>query len=573
MSNEYDDFKPRRAASVDGFITGAGQRPRRPNYASPRFSASPRSLPTPQAAAFPPKTPTVPAPRVLQEPSIVRVDRPVSLPNQKPAVEIASELQDTLNPYSQGRNQSGKRGLFKKSTKQPRSQSSKKKRYLKMFGVVVLIGAALFGLQFYQNVANITGNNNPFSLLGLFHPTDLKNDEGRVNVLVAGNSADDLGHNGGELTDSIMVLSIDTRTNTAMMLSIPRDLWVSVPGEGHMKINAVYPLQNMEGLKNVVEDVTKLPIHYTTLINYTAFKDLVDAVGGITITIKSSDSRGIYDPNLDYTSRNCCALAKYPNGQVTLNGKQALNLARARGDGYGAYGFPQADYNRTENQRTMLLAIKEKASDPAVIANPFKVSNLFSAVAGNVKTDLQISEIQTLYYYAKKVDPTKIDSYNINSLKGPNTYMLAGQMIGGQSVQVPTAGVDDFSEIAMQIRRTFSATPVTKEAASVVVLNSTQYAGLARLQSNKIIGKGMDVLLQGNYDPEQPTTLIIDNSSGKKPASIAELKNMFTAKVVTDAAVTARYPNADIIVVLGNNAKPDPTKTSTSQVTSSPTNM
>ena len=567
MSNEYDDFKPRRAAGVDGFISGAGQRPRyaqqRPVRPKPSVSALPlprESKPSTLLAAQHPIEQPKPKPRITP------ADKPQSLPNQRPAVELSSELQDTLNPYSH--TGKGTAQTPKKWYQRTKDRSSKKKRIIKIVGALLLLGVILFATQFYHSIAKITGNSNPFSLLGLFHPAELKNDEGRVNVLVAGNSADDLGHDGGELTDSIMVLSLDTRNNTAMMLSVPRDLWVPVSGEGHMKINAVYPLLGMEGLKSTIQEVTKMPIHYTTLVNYTAFKDLVDAVGGITITIKSSDTRGIYDPNLDYTSRNCCALAKYPNGQVTLNGKQALNLARARGDGYGAYGFPQADYNRTENQRTMLMAIKDKASDPAVIANPFKVSNLFSAVAGNVKTDLQINEIQTLYYYTKKVDATKIDSYNINTLKGPTTYMLAGQMIGGQSVQVPTAGVDDFSEIAMQIRRTFSATPVTKEAAGVVILNSTQYAGLARLQTNKIIGKGMDILLQGNYDPEQQTTLIIDNSAGKKPASIAELKKMYNAKVVTDEAVAARYPNADIILVLGNNAKPDPTKTDTSQLPS-----
>ena len=442
-------------------------------------------------------------------------------------------------------------------------KKSKGKTLAKVFGVLLLVGLLAFGLRFYRDIAQITGNNNPLSLLGVFNPADLKNENGRVNVLVAGNSADDVGHNGGELTDSIMVLSVDTKKNTAMMLSIPRDLWVSLPGEGHMKINSVYPLEGMSGLKGVIEDDLGLPIHYTALVNYSAFRDLVDAVGGITITIKSDNPKGIYDSSLDYTSRTCCALAKYPNGPVELDGKKALNLARARGEGYGSYGFTQADFTRTEHQRQMLLAIKAKASDPAVIANPFKVSNLFSAVAGNVKTDLQISEIQTLYYYSKKVDPTKIDSYNLNTLKGENTTMLANYTSpNGQSALIPAAGLDDYTAIAAQIRRTFSATALTKEAASVMVLNSTPYVGLASLQTNKLLEKGLDVAGKGNFATVQDATTIIDNSAGKKPATLEYLKKTYSATVVTDTVTATRYPDADFILILGKSAMPVPTTTS-----------
>ncbi|OYW42180.1 hypothetical protein B7Z28_01720, partial [Candidatus Saccharibacteria bacterium 32-45-3] len=335
----------------------------------------------------------------------------------------------------------------RKQAKRANQKHRKGKRVAKTIGIIFLIILVGLGARFYKDIARLTGNNNPFSILSIFRPVDLKNDNGRVNILVAGNSVDDSGHNGAQLTDSIMVLSINTKDNTALMLSIPRDMWVQIPGYGHSKINAVYPDGGMDLLKTVVEDTTGLNIHYTALVNYSAFRDLVDAVGGITITIDSSDSRGIYDPSLDYTTRKCCALAKYPNGPVTLNGKQALNLARARGDAYGSYGFPDADYTRTTHQRQMLIAIKDKASSTSVIANPLKVSKLVDALGGNVQTNLQLNEMQALYYYSKKIDDKKIDSYNIRDLKGSSALMLVGDMIDGQSVQVPAAGVDNYEDI------------------------------------------------------------------------------------------------------------------------------
>ncbi|MGB4967060.1 MAG: LCP family protein [Candidatus Saccharimonadales bacterium] len=566
MADKYDDFRPRRSGSVDGFLTGAGQQPRRPSFRG----NEPRQTSPPPATPIRPQTNrqeiALPSPRPIAEDA----RRTATAERTKEAFRLVTEPQDEPQRITPDRPKKGWRRGRKQADPETghgrlgtKRHKSKKRTFAKVLGVLLLAGLLAFGFRFYRDMAKITGNSNPFSLLGVFNPADLKNENGRVNVLVAGNSADDVGHNGGDLTDSIMVLSIDTQKNTAMMLSIPRDLWVRLPGEGHMKINSVYPLEGMDGLKSVVENELGLAIHYTALINYAAFRDLVDAVGGITITIKSDDPRGIYDSSLDYTSRTCCALAKYPNGPVNLDGKQALNLARARGEGYNSYGFDQADFTRTEHQRQMLLAIKDKASNPAVVANPFKVSNLFSAVAGNVKTDLQINEIQTLYYYSKKVDANKIDSFNLNTLKGQNTTMLTNYTSpNGQSALIPAAGLDDYTAIAAQIRRTFNASPLTKEAASVMVLNSTQYVGLARLQTNKLLEKGMDVAGQGNFATTQNTTTIIDNSNGQKPNTLAYLKTTYNATVVTDTVTATRYPDADFILILGKNAMPNPAATS-----------
>ena len=444
----------------------------------------------------------------------------------------------------------------RKQAKRAGQKHRKVRRVFKAIGVLLLIAILVGGARFYKDVSKLTGNSNPFSILSVFKPATLKNDNGRVNILVAGNSADDVGHGGAQLTDSIMVLSLNIKDNTALMLSIPRDMWVNIPGYGHAKINAAYVDGGMSLLKTVVENTTGLNIHYTALVNYSAFRDLVNAVGGITITIKSSDPRGIYDPSLDYTTRNCCALAKYPNGPVTLNGKQALNLARARGDAYGSYGFPDADYTRTEHQRQMLLAIKDKASTTAVIANPLKVGQLVDAVGNNVKTDLQLNEMEALYYYGKKIDDTKIDSYSIRDLKGSGSPMLVGDMIDGQSAQVPAAGIDDYSDIQAQIQYIFSATPVQKENAGVVVLNATDTVGLAASQATKLKAAGLSVLAQNDASANQAQTTIIDNSQGQKPNTLAYLKKTYNATVVTDATQTANYPSADFILILGASAVP-----------------
>ncbi len=562
MADKQDSFTPRRATSTDGFLSGSGQQPRRPAFrgnGGPTIQPSPENR-RPEIGKTFDGTPIRPNLHAVATQDFDNRDvRNNTQSDGYLAPPSQHGLAEPRRRSSKLPSAKSKRGFFsrrRQDTEEGDYASPKRKKKHKIRrAFVILMGLAVlfFGLRFYGSISKLTGNNNPLNVLGALRDAPLKNDNGRVNILVAGNSADEIGHNGAELTDSIMIVSVDTKENTAMMLSVPRDMWVRTPSGGHSKINAVYPESGMPGLASVLEDNLGLPIHYNTLVSYNAFRDLVNAVGGIKITIKSIDPRGIYDPNLDYTSSRCCALAKYPNGPVDLNGKQALNLARARGDG-GGYGFPQGDFDRTEHQRQMLIAIKQKVSSASVIANPMKVSNLVSAVGDNVKTDLSLAEMQTLFKVMKRIDDSKIDSYNVNTLKGGGSTMLASYSApGGQSALIPAAGLDDYTEIAAQIKRTFTSSPVAKEAADIVVLNGTDLPGLAKLESNKLDAQGTNTLLRANGSPHTKT-VIIDNSGGSKPNTIAFLKSRYKTVVSLDAQVSKGYPAADIIVILGNDA-------------------
>ncbi len=546
---KYDSFSPKRATNIDGFFAKPAQeRPRQPVFHTP--AAKPQPAPVKLA-----DMPTRAQPQSVLGSAAVPAARPVAsypLNRGEPRRRRPGEPRE-MPPKNEGK------------ARKPRSVKRIFKRSMLAVGALVLVGGLWFGFKFYRDISKLTGNSNPLSLLGAFKPSPLQNQDGRVNILVAANSADDPGHNGANLTDSIMVLSLNTKNNTALILSVPRDLWVDIPGVGHAKINDTYPNGGMDALQRVVQDNLGLTIDYQALVNYGAFRDLVNAVGGITITIDSDDPRGIYDPSLDYTTRTCCALAKYPNGSVTLNGKQALNLARARGDAYGSYGYAQSDFTRTLYQRKMLLAAKDKAVQSSVIANPFKVSNLVDAVGNNIKTNLQVDEIETLYTYMKKIDDNKIDSYNINTLMGGNTTMLANYTApDGESALIPADGVDNFTNIQAQIQKIFTADPVSKEGATTVVLNGTSTPGLALGQETKLTGKGMTVSI-GDAPATQATTTIVDNSNGQKPNTLAYLKSQYKATVTTNASLVADYPNADFIVILGQTAVPKASTTNSSQ--------
>lgn len=462
-----------------------------------------------------------------------------------------------------------------------------KKKLLTVLAVLaILVGimGSWLGWKIYRNVAKLTHDANPFSLLQVFHPVALKNQDGRVNILIGGDSSDrtDATANGGDLTDSIMVLSIDTHTNTAFMLSIPRDTWVQLPDNGgslagtHQKINAAntltkfsmpgYPSGGMGALEYVINQNFGIQTDYYALVNYGAFQDLVDALGGITVDIQSPDPRGLYDPQPFPGSK----AFKLANGVQTLNGQEALDLARARGDAAGSYGFPQSDFDRTQHQRQMVIAIKDKASSTAVIANPFKVAGLLDAVGNNVTTDLKLDEIETLYTLTKKLNDNNITSVNINTLNGGNTTLLANyRSPSGESALIPAAGLDDFSDIQHAIQKLLSSNPLVKESANVVVVNAGNLVGLARSEAALLGTKGMVTTASYASPATQTGNTLIDNSAGADPNTKSYLQSQYKTTATTNATLTNEYPNADFILILGTSqTMPASSSTSTSSSSS-----
>lgn len=437
-----------------------------------------------------------------------------------------------------------------------------------VIAIIILAIGGWLGFKFIYNAAK-TFHGGLFSVLS---STKLKGEDvGRVNILVAGNSADDAGHNGGRLTDSIMVLSLDTKNKTAYMMSIPRDLWVDIPGYGHAKINEAYvdgedDKFNQDGyfpggmglLQKVVEENFDINMNYYALVNYTALKDMVDAVGGIDYTVKSVDKRGLYDPSIDWTTHG--PLVRLSNGTHHLTGQQALDLSRARGDAYGSYGFPAADFDRTNNQRQELVALKSKVTSTGVLANPAKLSSIFDAIGNNVKTDFTLGEVRRAYDLSK--DVSGIQSIGLNNVHGKNLLTSYATPLG-QSALIPAAGIDDFSDIQAAIKQLTSTNPITREGASVVVLNATDTTGVAAKAAKALKAKGIIVTDTGDATTSQATSTIIDVSGGKMPSTKNLLQSLYGTNVVTTSPYTETYYNADFIVLVGADHMSPPSTTTT----------
>ncbi len=341
------------------------------------------------------------------------------------------------------------------------------KRWLRRLVLLLLVGLMILfatGIWLVWSVSvestKVFGGTPLGNLAGLLAPSNLKTEaNGRINILAVGYSVDDPGHPAADLTDSILLISLQPKDNSAILLSIPRDLWVNIPDIGYQKINAAYhwgkvtnfnevgyPSGGAGMLEKIVSTSLGVPIDYYALINYAALKNLTNAVGGIDIPINSPDPRGLYDPNISVADGGPLRLS---NGWQHLDSQTALNLARARGDptadGQVGYGFPHSDFDRTEHQRQIVTALAAKINSIHVMTDPFIINKILAAIGTNIDTDLNISQTRALALMFRPIKSSAMQSISLSDKQ--HHYLSNYTTFNGQSALIPSAGLNDYSEI------------------------------------------------------------------------------------------------------------------------------
>jgi polyisoprenyl-teichoic acid--peptidoglycan teichoic acid transferase len=199
-------------------------------------------------------------------------------------------------------------------------------------------------------------------------------------------------------SDTIIVLTVNPTQNSVKMLSIPRDTRTMIVGKGkESKINHAYAYGGAEMSINTVENFLDIPIDYYIKINMEGFKDIVDAVGGVTV-----------QNDLDFTYEG----AHFQKGTLTLDGAKALKYARMRKED------PRGDYGRQIRQRQIIQAVIREGASFSSLTN---YQEIFSALGKNVQTDILFSEMMDIQKNYKGA------SKNIQQL----TISGHGEKIGG----------------------------------------------------------------------------------------------------------------------------------------------
>ncbi len=229
----------------------------------------------------------------------------------------------------------------------------------------------------------------------------------RINVLLMGIDQRQGEIEWGYRTDTMMLLTVDPVTLQAGMLSIPRDLWVPIPGYGNNRINLAnyygdaddYPGGGPALAKKTVEQVIGVRVHHYVRINFTAFESLIDRIGGITIDVPED----IYDPKYP-TSNYGTEVFSIKKGKQVLDGATALKYARTRNTKFG-------DFDRAKRQQQVIIAIQEKTKDLRVAMSLFASGpEVLADLSASVKTDMPLPMMQQIGRLAMTIDRSNIKS-------------------------------------------------------------------------------------------------------------------------------------------------------------------
>jgi LCP family protein required for cell wall assembly len=369
----------------------------------------------------------------------------------------------------------------------------------------------------------------------------------RVNVLVMGLDYRDW-EAGSDIprTDTMILLTLDPLNNTAGIVSIPRDLWVSIPGFEYGKINTAYSLGELYNLPGggaglaaqTVEELLGVPVQYYAQVDFQSFVDFIDHIDGIKVTFEE-------DIILDRRGSN--NTVKIDAGTYTIPGEYALAYARTRGTEGG-------DFDRSSRQQIVIMAIRDRILEfnmlPKLVAN---APALYNDLASGIQTNMSLNDVIKLAWSAIEVDRNAIkqvvisneyitfgtspDGLDILRAIPDKIRILRDQVFGNGAALGPVAEGDLLS-LALQ------------EGARISVRNGSYQAEVATQASEILRGYGFNVVEEVNTNSTPTTQIYIYNTTPYTLRLFSETLGISSNNIFFSYEPQQAF---DILLVLGDD--------------------
>lgn len=529
-----------------------GIRPATRPIQAPR-PVSPKPTPAIKAAAVP----TIPRSASVRQTPVAPAARNQARTRLDPAVAALPQRMPRTTPISRQPGRKRQKSFFKRLFARPKTWRGVVWRSAATLFIVLLGTGGFLGWKAYKDVRRVFRGTTTVAALSAktVVPDLLKTEgDGRVNILLMGIGGP--GHDGPDLTDTMVVLSIDPVNNSAAMLSIPRDLWVQQPinyfGK-QQKINAAYESgkyhvtgqldptnknaaavqAGFANVDQVVKNVLGINVGYHVLVNFQAFRQAVDTVGGVTVNVPTD----LVDPTMAWENHWNPVLAKA--GVQQMNGVQALLYARSR--------ETSSDFARSQRQRQILVALKDKVLTLGTLSNPAAISGLLSAFGDNVYSDMSTDAAVRVYGIMKKIDDTQIGSL---AMTEPPNKLIVTDHVGNISVDRPVAGFDNYADIQTYVHSQLLDGYITKEHAAVTVLAPEQ--ATAQAATDLLKSYGYNVTTTATTTQPLTAPVIVDLSHGKDAFTLHYLRNRYGVKAVTSlpAGVSLTDPATKFVIMV-----------------------
>ncbi len=340
--------------------------------------------------------------------------------------------------------------------------------------IVIAFFVIIFGVFIYK-----TASFYPFLFHLIFDKgVNLKQTDSKINILILGIGGG--SHDGPNLTDTIILSTLDEKNNKITLSSIPRDLWMPDLTGSDKKINSAYAFgeekRKSGGLslvKAAVSKITGQEIDYAVRIDFSGFVKAVDIIGGLEINVDNSfidyqyPISGKEDDPCGKTTDELKALAtasaeqqvkelpcrykylSFEKGLTHMNGETALEFVRSR----KAEGIEGSDFARSKRQEKVINAFKDKILSAQTIINPAKILSLYDILKGSIETDIKQEEFDDFVRLAQQMKQAKIQSaiVDIGDEKTQRPGLLINPPISEEYnyewVLIPRAGNGNFKEI------------------------------------------------------------------------------------------------------------------------------
>lgn len=407
----------------------------------------------------------------------------------------------------------------------------------------------------------------------------------RLNVVLLG--VDKRGEEDLSRSDTMILVSIDPTNKRVGMLSIPRDLWVTIPGYGPNKINAAFPLGEQSGKPNggpalvmqTIEATFKVPVHYFATVDFRGFTKIIDAVGGVTVEVPYAlkDDEYPADESSNYTR------LYIPAGLQWMDGTTALRYARSR--------HFDTDFGRQRRQQQVLQAIREQGLKLNLLP---QLPRMIGLLAGSVRTDIPVGQIPALVNLGASIDRASIKSYGMTvemtipydtpelfylEPNWPKINAALREMQGGPATRtdaavastparattaprpaatpttprLATAPPRPTSTVAPPVRATPTPVPLPR----VWVRNGTNVQGLAARQSEVLRARGYPIV-DVSQDPnsgQYPRSIIYIYGATDRAQALAVAQALDLPASTVKPGPTPAPAGADILVILGDDMR------------------
>ncbi len=373
---------------------------------------------------------------------------------------------------------------------------------------------------------------------------------GHTNFLIMGIGGKN--HEGSDLTDTIVLASLDEEDKKLSMISIPRDLYVKDNISGGTRINEIYyyaknyyedSKKGLEYTKERIEELFGIPIHYWLKIDFHGFKEIVDTVGGIDVYVENS----IYDPFYPKDGTYLYEPFSISKGQHHMDGETALKYSRSR--------KTTSDFDRANRQQQVIYAIKEKALQTEIIFSMDKIEKLFNTLKENIETNITPKEILTLGAIAKDYKQNQITHRLIHddpNLCGGFLYTPSLEAYGG-FVLLPAGGENYlrwYGDLMLNLQQ------INPETTKIHILNGTSSGGTAGETKQVLKRYCFEVVRHGNARTKTiEETTYFYTAANPRPQALDFLKKLIPGKESTNIPqeYLEYFPEANIVIEIGSD--------------------